>query len=105
MATAQDGLPRLEAFVSARPGRAEIAQYRREVAALSSGDVSFHRALLVAAIDAYSAGTDSDRTRMGFARSAALHTDFLAGDDAALTEIARAERIALDAWLHTGAAG
>jgi len=97
LATARDGLSRLESFVSSRPSRASLDTYRRGVAALSARDDTFHRSVLVTAIDKYGAGTVPDATRAGFARSAALHVEFLAGADAALGEIARVERAALDA--------
>jgi len=97
MTTARDGLSRLESFVSSRPLRENVRAYRRGVAALGAGDDSFHRSVLVTAIDSYGADTIADETRAGFARSAALHLDFLGGDDAALAEIARVERTALDA--------
>jgi len=105
LATARDGLPRLESFVSSRPSRESLHTYRRGMAALSARDDTFHRSVLVTAIDKYGAETIPDETRAGFARSGALHVEFLAGADTALDEIARVERAALDARTPYGARG
>ncbi|WP_295850615.1 hypothetical protein [uncultured Microbacterium sp.] len=104
MATARDGLSRLESFVSSRPLREKTQAYRRGMAAMGADDDSFHRSVLVAAIESYGTATVPDETHAGFARSAALHLEFLDGADAALAEIARVERAALDAHAR-GVAG
>ncbi|MDO5052477.1 MAG: DUF4872 domain-containing protein [Pseudoclavibacter sp.] len=95
MARARDGIARLESLLADRPGPAALRAYRRRTARLAGGDAAVHRGLLHQALEAADDPALPTAVPAGFARSAGLHAAFLAGDDAALTEIARVERAAL----------
>ncbi|TFD19196.1 hypothetical protein [Cryobacterium sp. TMS1-13-1] len=95
MLNASDGLCVLDQFLASRPDRAEIDRYRARLRAFGCGDLSFFRSTITGAIDTYGESFVSEKTRQGFDKSAKLHVAFLAGDDAALAEIAQTERTAL----------
>lgn len=97
MRVAEDGLPMLADWLASRPTSADVAAYRRRLRAVSCGDDTYGRQRLVDALAAHGGALDTEATRVGFRRSAELHTAFLAGDDAALTAIVTVERAALDA--------